>query len=122
MGEARVLRPVRRPKTFETCRYITNAMDNLTHTLFGLTLARTPLGRSGRGVTTALVLASNAPDVDIVMSARGNASYLQWHRGPTHGLLGVLLLGAIVALAVRAGQRIADRRRRPDDDREAPLG
>ena len=97
-------------------------MDNLTHTLFGLTLARTPLGRSGRGVTTALVLASNAPDVDIVMSARGNASYLQWHRGPTHGLLGVLLLGAIVALAVRGGQRLADRRRRPDDDTEAPLG
>jgi hypothetical protein len=60
-------------------------MDNLTHTLFGLTLARTPLGRAGRGVTTALVLASNAPDADIVMTARGNASYLQWHRGPTHG-------------------------------------
>jgi len=34
-------------------------MDNLTHTLFGLTLARTPLGRSGRGVTMALVLASS---------------------------------------------------------------
>src|SRR5438128_998519 len=49
-------------------------MDNLTHTLFGLTLARTPLGRSGRGVTTALVLASNAPDVDIVMTARRNAA------------------------------------------------
>ena len=32
-------------------------MDNLTHTLFGLTLSRTPLGRAGRGVTTALVLA-----------------------------------------------------------------
>ena len=98
-------------------------MDNLTHTLFGLTLARTPLGRSGRGVTTALVLASNAPDIDIVMTARGNASYLQWHRGPTHGVLGVLVLGAIVALGVRAGQRIADRRRRrAPDDPEAPLG
>src|SRR5438445_9794131 len=86
-------------------------MDNATHTLFALTLARTPLGRAGRGTTTALVLASNAPDVDFVMSfvttARGSASYLQWHRGPTHGLLGVLALGAIVALLVRAGQRLA---------------
>ena len=98
-------------------------MDNLTHTLFGLTLARTPLGRSGRGVTTALVLASNAPDIDIVMTARGNAAYLQWHRGPTHGLLGVLAFGVLVAVLVRAGQRIVDRRGpRPADDSEAPFG
>jgi inner membrane protein len=98
-------------------------MDNLTHTLFALTLARTPLGRAGRGTTTALVLASNAPDIDIVMTARGTASYLQWHRGPTHGLLGVLALGAIVALLVRAGQRLPWRRAAaPPDDPEAPLG
>jgi inner membrane protein len=98
-------------------------MDNLTHTLFALTLARTPLGRAGRGTTTALVLASSAPDIDVVMTARGTASYLQWHRGPTHGLLGVLALGAIVALLVRAGQRLVDRRGpRPPDDPEAPFG
>ena len=98
-------------------------MDNLTHTLFALTLARTPLGRAGRGTTTALVLASNAPDIDILMTARGTASYLQWHRGPTHGLIGVLALGALVALLVRAGQRIVDRRGpRPADDAEAPFG
>ncbi len=97
-------------------------MDNLTHTLFGLTLARTPLGRSGRGVTTALVLASNAPDIDIVATGGGGASYLQWHRGPTHGLLGVVVLGALVALLVRAGQRVVDRRgRRAPDDQEAPF-
>src|SRR5207302_836494 len=101
------------------------AMDNLTHTLFGLTLARTPLGRAGRGVTTALVLASNAPDIDIVMTARGNASYLQWHRGPTHGVLGVAALGLLVALLVRLGQRVADRYRAraagEPDEVEAPL-
>jgi inner membrane protein len=95
-------------------------VDNLTHTLFGLTLARTPLGRSGRGVTTALVLASNAPDVDFVISGRGGASYLQWHRGPTHGLLGVVALGALVALLVHWGQRIFDRPR-ADADPQAPL-
>jgi inner membrane protein len=102
-------------------------MDNLTHTLFGLTLARTPLGRAGRGVTTALVLASNAPDIDIVMTARGTESYLRWHRGPTHGLIGVVALGLLVAVLVRAGQRLVDLRgRRPPggatDDREAPFG
>ena len=98
-------------------------MDNLTHTLFALTLARTPLGRAGRGTATALVLASNAPDIDILMTAKGTAAYLQWHRGPTHGLIGILALGALVALLVRAGQRIVDRRGpRPADDPEAPFG
>ena len=92
-------------------------MDNLTHTLFALTLARTPLGRAGRGTATALVLASNAPDIDIATTARSTASYLQWHRGPTHGLIGILTLGLLVALLVRAGQRIIDRRGpRPPDD------
>lgn len=96
-------------------------MDNLTHTLFALTLARTPLGRAGRGVTTALVLASSAPDIDIVMTGRGGASYLTWHRGPTHGVLGVVALGLLVAGLVRLGQRVL-RRPHPPDDPEAPIG
>ena len=41
-----------------------DSMDNLTHTLFALTLARTPLGRAGRGTTATLLLASSAPDAD----------------------------------------------------------
>ena len=97
-------------------------MDNLTHTLFGLTLARTPLGRSGRGVTMALVLASNAPDVDVLTWVRGNASYMQWHRGPTHGLLGVAVLGVLVASLVRGGQRLTYGGARSPDDPEAPFG
>ena len=71
-------------------------MDNLTHTLFGATLARTPLNRAGRGTTAALILASNAPDIDIVTTVGGALRYLQWHRGPTHGPLGVVGLGTIV--------------------------
>src|SRR5262252_8365519 len=116
----RLRRARTRPRAFETCRYITNAVDNLTHTLFGLTLARTPLGRAGRGVTTALVLASNAPDVDFVIGGRGGAAYLQWHRGPTHGPLGVLVLGALVAVLVRGGQRLFGRPRAADDP-ESPF-
>src|SRR5947207_3143722 len=42
-------------------------MDNVTHTLFALTLSRTRLTRGGRGTTIALVLASNAPDIDICL-------------------------------------------------------
>lgn len=72
-------------------------MDNLTHSLFGLTLARTPLGRGGRASAIALVLASNAPDIDIVATAGGSAKYLEWHRGPTHALPGVIGLGLAAA-------------------------
>lgn len=91
-------------------------MDNLTHSLFGLTVARTPLGRAGRGTTVALLLASNAPDIDIVTTMGGAASYLHWHRGPTHGPLGIIGLALVCALVARA---IAGWRRKPDD---APPG
>jgi membrane-bound metal-dependent hydrolase YbcI (DUF457 family) len=66
----------------------------------------------------ALVLASNAPDIDIVTGAQGGATYLQWHRGPTHGPLAVIALGALVAVLVRGGQRFFGRPR-PDDDPQA---
>lgn len=75
-------------------------MDNVTHTLVALTLARTPLGRAGRGTTAALVVASNAPDIDVLSMFGGSASYLQWHRGPTHGVLGIVGLGMAVAVIV----------------------
>ena len=86
-------------------------MDNLTHSLFALTLARTPLGRAGRGTTAALLLASNAPDIDIVTTAGGALNYLRWHRGPTHGPLGIMGLGVAAAGIVWTGRRILDSRR-----------
>ena len=68
----------------------------------------------GRGTTTALVLASNAPDIDIVTTAGGALNYLAWHRGPTHGPLGVVGLGLATAALVWAGQRWLDRDRRSE--------
>ncbi len=87
-------------------------MDNVTHSLFALTLARTPLGRASRGATAALVLASNAPDIDIVSTATGATKYLDWHRGPTHGPLGVVGLGLLAAGLVWAVLRLAGRHER----------
>ncbi len=94
-------------------------MDNITHTLFAVTLARTPLGRAGRGTAAALVLASNAPDIDILASARGGVSYLTWHRGPTHGPLGIVGLGLLTAAIVWQGRRWIDARMGADDQRPA---
>jgi membrane-bound metal-dependent hydrolase YbcI (DUF457 family) len=94
-------------------------VDNLTHTLFAATLARTRLERTGRGTTAALLIASNAPDIDVLASTGGAVDYLHWHRGPTHGLLGVIGLGVATAALVYAGRFLLDRRRarehaRPD--------
>jgi membrane-bound metal-dependent hydrolase YbcI (DUF457 family) len=91
-------------------------LDNLTHTLVGATLARTPLGRAGRGTLAALLLASNAPDIDIVATAGGGLKYLEWHRGPTHGPLGVVGLGVLTAGLVWIGRRLRDRRSPPPAD------
>jgi len=86
-------------------------LDNVTHSLFAATIARTPLGRAGRGTTAALILASNAPDIDIVAAAGGAVNYLEWHRGPTHGPLGLIGLSLVTASIVWSGRRWYDARR-----------
>jgi membrane-bound metal-dependent hydrolase YbcI (DUF457 family) len=88
-------------------------LDNLTHSLFGATLARTALSRAGRGTTIALIVASNAPDIDIVTTAGGAVKYLEWHRGMTHGPIGIVGLGAITAALVWIGRRLYDQRSPP---------
>jgi membrane-bound metal-dependent hydrolase YbcI (DUF457 family) len=100
-------------------------LDNLTHSLFGATLARTPLARAGRGTTTTLVLASNAPDIDILATAGGAVKYLEWHRGMTHGPLGIIGLGILCAAIVWVGRRVYDRRWPPKPGprvHDAPFG
>jgi membrane-bound metal-dependent hydrolase YbcI (DUF457 family) len=91
-------------------------MDNLTHTLFAATLARTPLGRAGRGTTAALIIASNLPDIDIVTTAGGAVSYLRWHRGPTHGPIGMIGLGLVTAALVSLAYRYVGPLKRPPED------
>jgi len=81
-------------------------LDNVTHTLFAATLARTPLGRAGRGTTAALIIASNIPDIDIITTTGGAIDYLRWHRGPTHGPIGIVGLGLITAAIVAIAYRV----------------
>ena len=91
-------------------------MDNVTHSLFAITLARTPLRCAGRGTTAALILASNIPDIDIVTTTRGAGNYLTWHRGPTHGPLGILGLGIVAAGLVWLGRRLVDAQHAQSDE------
>jgi membrane-bound metal-dependent hydrolase YbcI (DUF457 family) len=75
-------------------------LDNITHTLVGVTLVRAGFGVRTAGATATMVLASNIPDIDIVAAFDGSVAYFAAHRGASHGPLGVLLLGALAALVV----------------------
>lgn len=93
-------------------------MDNLTHTLVGLTLVRAGLGRRTPGATAVMLIATNAPDLDIVTAFTGGAvPYLAAHRGWTHGPLGLAACGLAAAALV---SMIVRRRREPE--RRASFG
>jgi membrane-bound metal-dependent hydrolase YbcI (DUF457 family) len=90
-------------------------LDNITHTLVGLTVVRAGLGRRTPGALPAMLIASNAPDLDIVAAISGGAvPYLEAHRGSTHGILGVLLLALGTAIVVAIVQRIGSTMMSPE--------
>src|SRR5579862_3788984 len=62
-------------------------MDNLTHTAVGLFLSRAGLHRWTPRSTAILLLAANAPDIDILAASRGSLNYLHYHRHITHSLI-----------------------------------
>jgi inner membrane protein len=80
-------------------------VDNVTHTLFGLALAKTGLERSTPKATLALLIGANLPDLDLLAWFGGHISYLNYHRGLSHALPGLVceafLLAAILLVAHR---------------------
>jgi inner membrane protein len=88
-------------------------MDNLTHSLVGLTAARAGLERLSPGATMLCVIAANSPDSDIIVLAFTDRwSYLQHHRGITHAVVGVISLAIIIPLIFYAVDRLWARFRR----------
>jgi len=77
-------------------------MDNLSHSLTGLALSRAGLNRFTPRATFLLILSANIPDLDILALAKGQLSYLEIHRGPTHALLTVPVLALECVLLVAA--------------------
>lgn len=78
-------------------------MDNVSHSLAGWALSRAAGPVRPAGTTLALVLASNLPDLDVVLYARGDAAYLLWHRGVTHSVLGLAVLPPLLAAGLWLG-------------------
>jgi inner membrane protein len=78
-------------------------MDNLTHSLIGLTAAKAGLEKLSPGATALCILAANSPDSDIVVLIFGGRwEFLQHHRGITHSILGSLVLAIALPLVFYA--------------------
>src|ERR1022692_346539 len=80
-------------------------MDPLTHTATGLFLSRIGLKRWTPLATPILLLAANAPDIDIVTSAGGSLSYLHYHRHLTHSLAAMPVVALLTVALVRVVSR-----------------
>ncbi len=80
-------------------------MDNLTHTITGLMLARVGLDRWCPRAAALLMLASNVPDIDIVMRIEDSITYLDYHRHLTHAFALAPAVAILPVLAVRLFSR-----------------
>lgn len=87
-------------------------MDPLTHTMAGAVLARAGLDRSGTLplAATTLVLAANAPDIDIFAMFAGSYAGLAFRRGWTHGPIALVLLPVALTGVMLAWDRWIRRR------------
>jgi len=80
-------------------------MDPLTHTATGLFLSRAGLNRWTPQAVPILMLAANAPDIDIVTAGGGWLNYLHYHRHLTHSLIAMPVMAILPVLLVRAVSR-----------------
>jgi inner membrane protein len=80
-------------------------VDNLTHSLTGILLSRAGLDRLTPRASWILLLAANAPDIDVVTAFGGSLNYLHYHRHITHSLVALPVLPALCVLLVRFASR-----------------
>jgi inner membrane protein len=71
-------------------------MDNLCHTLVGAALGEAGLKQRTRFGNATLMIASNLPDIDVLVFATGTPS-VAFRRGWTHGILADALLPPLLA-------------------------
>lgn len=85
-------------------------MDSLTHALSGLLLNRLlptettgvpenseylPVVQKAKIIT--ILAASELPDLDVIAGLPGKLNYLLYHRGPSHSIIGLLLISILLA-------------------------
>ena len=84
-------------------------MDNLCHTLVGAALGEAGLKRRTRFGSATLMIASNLPDLDVLVMAT-SVPAVAFRRGWTHGVLAQLLLPAALTVVVAGIARYRSRR------------
>jgi inner membrane protein len=88
-------------------------LDNLTHSLVGLTAAKAGLERLSPGASLLCILAANSPDSDVAILLFGDrCDYLQHHRGITHAIIGTAFLALLLPLIFYGIDRLWARVRR----------
>ena len=92
-------------------------LDNLTHALLGAAISKAGAERTTPLATATLVVAANAPDIDMFSYAKGEYFALSFRRGITHGWPALLVLPFLVAGIMLAWDRWVRRRR---DSEAAP--
>ncbi|HET8632932.1 MAG TPA: metal-dependent hydrolase [Gemmatimonadales bacterium] len=75
-------------------------MDNLCHTLAGAALAESGLARRTAMGYATLLIAANLPDIDVLSYLNGPEAALYWRRGWTHGIVALVVLPLLLALAL----------------------
>jgi inner membrane protein len=76
-------------------------VDNLTHSLVGLFLARAGLKYATPRGTAIMVVAANVPDIDGVSFFFGRLAYMHYHRNITHSLIAMPVMALIAVALVR---------------------
>ena len=99
-----------------------SGLDPIAHSLVGASLSETRLSRLSALATPTLLLAANAPDIDIFSTILGRDYSLGFRRGWTHGILAMSVLPLVLAGLIAAADRLLSAvTRRPPRGRIGPL-
>ena len=75
-------------------------MFNSTHTFVGLAIARAGMDRWVPRAAVTAAIAANLPDIDIVTALSGTGTYIKYHRGITHTIVGIPVLALLLAVVM----------------------
>jgi inner membrane protein len=83
-----------------------SSLEPVTHLLTGACISRAGLNRATGLATLTLVLATEAPDLDVLYYFRGSVAVFAHHRGFTHTFLGAPVMAAFVVAVVYGVYRV----------------
>jgi len=88
-------------------------LDPIAHTFTGAALAAAGLKRATPLASAALIMAANAPDVDVLAYFAGEFQAVAFRRGWTHGVLALALWPLVLTGVLLAWDRFVRRARQP---------